>query len=318
MDVDDDSSGGGSSEEEEEEEDGDDASLCSSSDDGSGGNDDGDADAPADAHTYLGSLADLLPPAQASGDAATPQASATLPALPLLVVPGMVLFPGTTLPLRQHLVQRWQGLALERVLAAPGPARGLLAVCDALPAADGSDNVCCVARVARVRRRHGGAGVAVAVVARGVARAAVLRVHAAAADGELSADLQLLHDADAPPLPPPGCAHHAGGVWQRASARSLAARLRDAPAVQDVTPHGEDLADKTPTALAYWAASALPLDVQQRKARACVPSYVRALSPKLLLTICIASHCTLPPTRRCSLRRTPARACTACCAWCLA
>ena len=177
--------------------------------------------------------------------------------LPLLVTPQVVLFPGTTLPLRSHVSSpRWR--MLDALLHGSGA--GLLATA----CGDDPGEVCCVARIERASRLQGDAAELVAV-ARGVARAELLSV-SASGDDALLATLRLLHEAsDRPQQPPLLSAHAATSVWRAHRPEALAARLRSAPALMALTDAAQ-LAALTPAQLSWHAASKLPLDVRERHA----------------------------------------------------
>lgn len=207
-------------------------------------------------HTYLGTLDEVVLPAEG----ALQPGGAQLLTLPLLRLPHVVLFPGGTLPLREHLQHTWQHAPLEAALAATGALQGLLAVSDMLSPRAG--DTLCVARVSRASRPADGSLV---VVASGVGRATARAVRLEDAHGGAAADVTLLPEAEAPSMPPPRCAHHGAEAWHAASPRRLAQRLRAQPALLGVAPSAEALAAKTPSQLAYWAAAALPLDTRQRK-----------------------------------------------------
>ena len=176
--------------------------------------------------------------------------------LPLLVTPQVVLFPGATLPLREHATSpRWR--MLDTMLRGSGAALLATACHDELGAGD----VCCVARIERAARLEGDATELVAV-ARGVARAELLSMSASGDD----ATLRLLHEAaDRPQQPPMLSAHAATSVWRAHRPEALAARLRSAPALMALTDAAQ-LAALTPAELSWHAASKLPLDVRERHA----------------------------------------------------
>jgi Lon protease-like protein len=212
--------------------------------------------AGAGPHAYLGALSEVETHIPADG----------LLQLPLFVTPQVVLFPGGTLPLKEHATRSAQLAALEAMLAAPPETRGVLGVVESHRIAPG--DVCCVARVQRMRHHEDGS---LRVVAVGAARGLVQRVWFSAA-GAPTADVQLLPDELPPAWPPAACTHAAAFVQRLVSARRLAARLAVAPAVAALAPDAGALAAQSPTELSYWAASHLPLDVAQRRALLAAPS----------------------------------------------
>jgi hypothetical protein len=217
----------------------------------------GDAAAAPHAHSYLGTL-------EAVDAAHAPLDDSPL-SLPLFVVPHSVLFPGGSLPLREHTTRSWQLAALEAVLAAPAATTGLLAVCDRVPL---PGEVICLARVQRMRRPGSlvPGDESLVVVATGCARAHVIGV-SVSADGAPTVQARPIAEAPAARMPPAACTHAGAIVARAASEASLAARLRAAPALLAIAPSAAALEVLPPTELSFWAASHLPLDIAQRKAR---------------------------------------------------
>ena len=216
-----------------------------------GGSGSGVAESAAGAY-----LPGVLEPRHAEGGLAL-DASAQL-SLPLLVTPQVVLFPGATLPLREHAASpRWA--VLDALLRGSGAA--LLATASDQPR---PGEICCVARIERAARVAGDGSELVAV-ARGVARAELLSVSSGDDDAPL-VTLQLLPEAaDRPQQPPMLSAHAATSLWRTHRPEALAARLRRAPALMALT-DAAHLATLTPAELSWHAAAKLPLDVHERRA----------------------------------------------------
>ena len=198
---------------------------------------------------YLG----VLEP-RAADDGLAPDAQLSLP---LMVTPQVVLFPGATLPLREHVTSP-RFAVLDALLRGSGAALLAFACVDPRPG-----EVCCVGRIERAARLEGDAAELVAV-ARGVSRAELLSLSASGGDAPL-ATLQLLSDADRPQQPPVLSAHAATSVWRTHQPMALAARLRSAPALTALT-DAASVAGLTPAELSWHAASKLPLDVRERRA----------------------------------------------------
>jgi Lon protease-like protein len=177
--------------------------------------------------------------------------------LPLLITPQVVLFPGATLPLREHAASPRFAM-LDALLRGSGEALLACACDDPQPG-----EVCCVARIERAARLQDDATELVAV-ARGIARAELLSLSASSGYTPL-ATLQVLRELDRPQQPPLLSAHAATSVWRAHRPDALAARLRSAPALMALTAAAQ-VAGLSPAELSWHAASKLPLDVRERRA----------------------------------------------------
>ncbi|KAF8069542.1 Crbn [Scenedesmus sp. PABB004] len=262
-----------------------DAAAGAASSDGEGGSEgasEGDDDAAAEppgctrfdpdltaSHAYLGDVDELS--GAGAGGWLPAGASARLP---LLVLDGVVLFPGCQLPLL--LGTPHEQRLLSAALAAPPPLTRLLAVMPwlrgALPAAP--RQVCCTAEV-RQMRQHGGEGL-IAVVALGRQRAELVEApHEVLGRGrsQSSAVVRILHEGCETDVPPPlrlGAGAFDPALTRPWDLRLLVLRVREALRAVLIPP-SVAIYEGTPLEFSFWVSSQLPLPPSTRAALLAAP-----------------------------------------------